>query len=64
MHTNALCILDNNLPVLTTEWELFVLPTVKQVMWNAPMGQGSTWPIIRHRSRKELEQVLYENPAV
>ena len=58
-HTKALHIPPDNLPILTTTWDVVGSAYGNEVKTNSPHGT----PITRHREREELEQVLNAGAA-
>ena len=58
-HTKALHIPANNLPTLTSTYETITLSSGEVVTINSPSGD----PLVRHRGREEIEQVLHASAA-
>ena len=58
-HTKALHIPANNLPALTATFHPVTLATGEVVTTNNPSGP----PLVRYRSREELEQVMHASAA-
>ena len=58
-HTKALHIPANNLPILTSKYETITLSSGEVVTINSPSGD----PLVQHRGREEIEQVLHASAA-
>jgi hypothetical protein len=53
-HIKAFHISENNLPVLTDDYNKYVLPSGVPLVTNLPSGI----PLVRHRGNKEIKDVM------
>ena len=59
VHTKALHISENNLPVLTKDYDKSVSPSGMPVCINLPLGV----PLLRHRGNEETKDVMNATAA-